>query len=236
MHETAERLYKAALLLKGIKGQSALATALGQTPQTIYNWEKRGVSKEGALTAEALWGVSALWLRGGGGNMTVDTDHMNMGSDVTISPDVATMDSSWPIASSRIRPVFVVGRGAGGSMPERLWTDSDYPVGATDEYASIATSDPHALLIEVIGTSMVPRYNPGEFALVEPETEPEIDDDVLVRLTNGETLLKRLVSRSGGYRFGSYNTGEVLHYTQEDVSWIYYVAHPVPRRKIKSRT
>lgn len=82
---------------------------------------------------------------------------------------------------------------------------------------------------------MVPRFNPGEYALVEPGTEPEIEDDVLVRLVTGETMLKRLLSRRGGYRFGSYNDPEILSYQAEQVTWVYYVAHPVPSRKIKSR-
>ncbi len=82
---------------------------------------------------------------------------------------------------------------------------------------------------------MIPRYNPGEFALVEPETEPEIEDDVLVRLSDGQTMLKRLLSRRGGWRFGSYNSPDVLFYEPNEVTWVYYVAHPVPRRKIKAR-
>lgn len=90
-------------------------------------------------------------------------------------------------------------------------------------------------LVAVDGASMVPRYNPGEFALVEPGTEPDLEDDVLVRLTDGTTMIKRLLSRRGGWRFGSYNYPEVLHYPAEQVTWVYYIAHPVPRRKIKSR-
>ncbi|MVT30079.1 hypothetical protein GO496_24260 [Acidovorax citrulli] len=82
---------------------------------------------------------------------------------------------------------------------------------------------------------MVPRYNPGEYALVEPDTEPEIEDDVLVRLVDGQTILKRLLSRRGGWRLGSYNSMDVLFYSFEEVTWVYYVAHPVPRRKIKAR-
>lgn len=75
-------------------------------------------------------------------------------------------------------------------MPERLWTDGDYPVGMTGECSEIAT----AFLVAVEGPSMIPRYNPGEFALVEPGTTPDIEDDVLVRLATGQTILKRLLS------------------------------------------
>ncbi len=140
-----------------------------------------------------------------------------------------------PVPDSRFRPVWVVGRGAGGQMPARIWNDGDYPVGVTDQYAEISSQDRQAFLIEVVGSSMIPRYNPGEFALVEPNTDIELEDDVLVRLQNGETLLKRLLSRKNGYRLGSYNNPEALYFAEEEVTWMYYVAHVVPRKKIKGR-
>lgn len=76
----------------------------------------------------------------------------------------------------------------------------------------------------------------GEYALVEPGTAPEIEDDVLVRLRNDGTMLKRLLGRRGGWRFGSYNETAVLNYRDDEVAWVYYVAHPVPARRIKQRT
>lgn len=129
--------------------------------------------------------------------------------------------------------IWVVGKGAGG-LSERIWTDGDHPVGATDQYGLVASTDPHAFLVEVSEESMIPKYTPGDFALVEPGTTPELEDDVLVRLSTGITMIKRLLSQRGAYRFGSYNSTATLHYKFEDVDWIYYIAHPVPRRKIKS--
>lgn len=82
---------------------------------------------------------------------------------------------------------------------------------------------------------MAPRYNPGEFALVEPSTDPELEDDVLVRLETGETMLKRLVSRRGGIQLASYNEPGSMLFKPEEITWIYYVAHPVPARKIRQR-
>lgn len=140
------------------------------------------------------------------------------------------------IDPSKYRLAWVVGRGSGGYLPETLWMDGDYPVGAEQDYAEVASGDPHAFLVEVMGPSMIPRYNPGEFALVEPGTEPDLEDDVLVRLATGQTMIKRLLSRRAGYRFGSFNDPEVLHYAANAVTWVYYVAHPVPARKIKSRS
>lgn len=133
------------------------------------------------------------------------------------------------------RRIWVVGKGAGG-LSERIWDDGDYPVGATEDYTTdINSPDPQAFLVAVEGPSMWPKYEDGNFALIEPGTEPELEDVVLVRLRTGETMLKRLLSRRGRYRLGSFNDPQILEYAPEEVSWVYYSAHEVPRRRIKSR-
>lgn len=177
-------------------------------------------------------------VRDGNGTQIGSSPEGNSGN--TYSPNMRTETGNVPVPlqysvdNRNVRRVFVIGRAQGG-MPERLWTDGDYPVGATDEFAEIATTDPHAFLSPIVGTSMSPRYNPGEFALVEPATEPELEDDVLVRLATGETMLKRLVSRRGGITLASYNEPGTLLFKEADITWLYYVAHPVPARKIKQR-
>lgn len=256
MHDTMKRLYEAAEQLHGITGQSALANFLNESPQLLNNWERRGMSKGGMLNAQERLGCSAIWLNTGVGPMEAASASItqigqkhdksaNRADKAPLfegSPTVSQSDNPvtppepirYSLDITRFRRVYVVGR-ANGGMPERIWTDGDNPVGATDEYSEIATSDPHAFLVPIVGDTMVPRYNPGEFALVEPATEPELEDDVLVRLTTGETMLKRLLARRGGIRLGSYAVQDVQTYRPEEISWMYYVAHPVPARKIKNR-
>lgn len=141
-------------------------------------------------------------------------------------------DIAAPVRAYAGNRIWVIGNGQGG-LPDRIWTDGDHPVGASDKYAEVATDDDHAFVVCVRGDSMIPRYQPGEYALVEPDTAPEIEDDVLVRLESGETMLKRLLSRRGGIRLGSYNSAEVMTYRDDEITWIYYVSHPIPARKIK---
>lgn len=207
----------------GPKGPAAVARELNVSDQTINNWKSRGVPHAKAVEAQTRWGISAHWITTGEGDQWVAAAEVLRPSDAI------------HYNTTKVRDVPVVGKGSGGLMPERLWTDGDYPTGATGECSEIATADPHAFLIAVDGPSMIPRYNPGEFALVEPGTAPDLEDDVLVRLRSGQTMIKRLLSKRAGWRFGSYNNSEVLHYGVEDVTWVYYVAHPVPRRKIKNR-
>jgi hypothetical protein len=80
MHKTTERLYLAAAELRKIKGQSQIARLLNESPQTVKNWETRGVSLPGALKAQTTLGVSAAWLLEGTGQMTSDGTSVPSGS------------------------------------------------------------------------------------------------------------------------------------------------------------
>ena len=59
MHSSMVKLYKIAKDTQGIVGQSAVARALVESPQTVKNWEKRGISKGGAVKAQAVFGCNA---------------------------------------------------------------------------------------------------------------------------------------------------------------------------------
>ena len=243
MHETMKRLYEAAEQIHGITGQSALASYLNESPQLLNNWERRGMSKNGIFKTAERIGVNAAWLLSGEGAMrsgepeNKDVNRpffADLGKPQQLQNYAFASDpNGYSLDATKFRRVFVVSMQNGG-LPERLWKGEDYPVVATKEYSEIATSDPRAFLVPVIGDSMIPRYNPGEFALVESAIEPELEDEVLVRLTSGETMLKRLLARRGGIRLGSYNVQDVQTFQPNEIAWMYYVAHPVPARKIKT--
>lgn len=215
-----DRSIDIALRLANERGwnQTQFGTAMGATPADVTNWKKRGLPTDRLqVAADAL-------------DVSVD-ELLGRAPSAALSMPTGAV----PLDTSRNRRVWVVGKGSAGMLPERLWSDSDQAVGDGDEYAEISTSDPHAFLAAVVGTSMVPRYNPGEFALVEPSSTVDIEDDVLVRLTNGQTMIKKLVSMRDGWRFSSYNDLTQLYFTPAEVTWVYYVAHFVPRKKIKLR-
>lgn len=69
IHTTAQRLYEAARVLKKTVGASNVARLLNESPQTLKNWETRGVSRPGAIKAQAAIGCSATWLLDGSGQM-----------------------------------------------------------------------------------------------------------------------------------------------------------------------
>lgn len=232
MHDSMNRLLtyardKTQGTREPIKDFTDLGLSMGVSSAVMTNWKSRGISKQGALQAERMYGCSATWVLDGTGARDRSSN------DDSATPQIPS--DATPVNWAKVKVVWVVGKASGGALPERIWTDADYPVGVTDEYGEVASTDPHAFITKVFGPSMIPVYTPGNYALVEPGTEPEIEDDVLVRLRGGETMIKRLLSRRDGYRFGSYNDPQVLHFEPDEVTWVYYIAHPVPRRKIRTR-
>jgi hypothetical protein len=83
------RLYDAANKLKNISGQSAVALLLNQSPQTLNNWEARGISSKGILLAEKVIGCSAQWLTNGTGAMT-GSSILNKAPNIEIVVNVDT--------------------------------------------------------------------------------------------------------------------------------------------------
>lgn len=88
-------------------------------------------------------------------------------------------------------------------------------------------------LYRVEDGSMAPRYMPGDYALVEPGVEPEIEDDVLVRFTDGRMAVMRLLSRRGGIRLGLWADQAVRSHAEDEITWMHYVSGFVPARKVR---
>ena len=182
-------------------------------------------------------GLPAEFFNSQGAEMSTGDAPRNPTGEGAAAPPAASNIQDTPYSRPNLRnlhQVPVIGTTQGG-FPDRIWTDGDFPPGDSDSYAECSTSDENAFLCRVVGDSMAPRYRPGEFCLVEPNTEAEIEDDVLVRLVTGETMLKRLLGLRGGLRLGSYNDSTVYTYEPGEVRWYYYVAHGVPARKIRHR-
>lgn len=64
VHTSMEKLYQFVDENFKLSGQSALARRMQESPQTVKNWESRGISEGGALKAQNLFGCNANWLLG----------------------------------------------------------------------------------------------------------------------------------------------------------------------------
>ena len=104
MDKSTERLYQAAKELKSLKNPSQVARAFNTSPQTIKNWETRGISKEGLLKAQEIIGVSAQWLETGTGNMILTTTKTN--SDAVFLGYIDTWDENTPLIKGEVKVPF----------------------------------------------------------------------------------------------------------------------------------
>lgn len=238
---------------------SDLARAIGKEPsyvsRMLYPAGKAGKKRIGEDMAEAI--ETALGWPKGSLDSDTPVDHLSSGKSANrgdklplfggsvskMSSDDNTQtlsDDTTPatpiqhdVDASKYRRIYVIGKKPGG-LPAILWKDGDTPVGATDEYAELASSDPRAFICPVVGDSMFPRFMPGEYVLVQPGRPPEIEDTVLVRLESGETMLKRLLSRRDHHvRLGAWNDPTIVTHREDEITWIYSVAHAVPAWMIK---
>lgn len=238
------------LLEREYGGPTATAAQVGMSTAQFANLrdgakdsktgKPRGMRKDTARKIEQNANKPTGWL---------DVDHSSASADLPNKSQMSGMITGLPKEevgnveplrhpvgdSPNFHRVYVVGKAQGG-LPERIWTDGDHLVGAIDEYAEIATPDPQAFICPVVGDSMFPRFMPGEYVLVEPNTPPQLGGTVLVRLATGETMLKRLEHRANGHvRLASWNDPVTYTFREEEISWMYYVAHAVPPEKIKMR-
>lgn len=72
---------------------------------------------------------------------------------------------------------------------------------------------------------MHPRIKNGEYVLVEPSKRFHTGDEVLVRTTNGRTMIKEYIYlRDGMYRFDSVNADHApIHVAEDEIEHIHLV-------------
>lgn len=177
MHQTMTRLYLAAKELRGITGQSELARALNKSPQTVNNWEARGVSKQGMLEAERKIGCSAVWIGTGQGEMKASAR-----SNTEPGP---SLHGSVPLISW---------------IQAGAWSDviDNLAPGEGERIATTYHARPHTYALRVKGDSMEPRFPNGSILIVEPDENPEPGKFVIVRQNGGtEAVFKQLVQDGG---------------------------------------
>ncbi|MDY0965407.1 S24 family peptidase [Massilia sp. CFBP9026] len=209
MHKQMERLYQAAKELRGIEGQTEVANALAQSPQTVYNWENRGISKLGALKAQTAFGCSATWLLTGEGDMQINTRP-------TPEPG-ASAESITPSPFSRVRigeepdtiPVrrVRIKLRAGATGFETVVEPDDggvyqMPREAIDTLGLV----PHWLLATPVkGPSMQPMLFDGDLVVIDTQDIKPVSKELYAVNFNGESLIKQLVLRNNEWYLYSMN-------------------------------
>ena len=181
MHATTQRLYAAAKSMKDVEGQSNLAKLLGESPQTIKNWEARGVSKNGMLKAQQIIGCNAVWIETGGGPEYSLTSGLLAGYEQSKANTV--------MAGMVYRVPLVSWVRAGD------WADvTDNLAGDGNMVETTYKAKPNTFALIVEGQSMEPKFPAGCTIIVEPDAIPSNGSYIIVR-QNGDTeaTFKQLV-------------------------------------------
>lgn len=171
--------------------QQQFADALGVTRGAVGNWElNKGIKLENLQQIAALVGSSLEWLASGGGPAPIlPARKFSAGSDVSrAATEIAQPD----VLGERDLRVYAAVEGGEGEMVvhadpidivQRPW----YLKNVSDGYAVL-----------VVGESMVPAFEPGDMAVVNPRLPPMKNADMIFIAGDdrGEfrASIKRLVS------------------------------------------
>lgn len=195
-HPTVLRLLEASGMT-----QEETAKAIDEFPQTITNWKKRGVSKQGALKAAAIFGVAANWILTGEGNKSQ--------GNVT---KVVEWDSDTPVDNDEVEIPFykeVLVSCGSGSLAEMVGNETrklrlskatlrQYGVEASNAYALTA-----------FGNSMSPVINHGATVYVDVGRTNIVDGKIYAINHGGLFKFKYLYRMpKGGVRIVSENKDE----------------------------
>ncbi len=194
MHESAKRLYEAALVISRISRQGDVADFAGVTPQVLTNWESRGVSKAGRLSLLSKHGINPDWLATGKGAMLATPSTLEGAPVRALAEGEDPGDGYVQIPEYEVR--FAAGNGRTALFDE---IDGTKPRTYRVEWFAAAGINPaHAKCFKVHGDSMEPMLFDGDSVLVNL-AETEISNGKVYAIRYGDELrIKRCYKRLDG--------------------------------------
>lgn len=133
---------------------------------------------------------------------------------------------------SNVRRVPIVGTARMGE--DGYYDEISFAPGAGDGHIDIATTDPNAYGLRVRGSSMAPAIRDGWYVLVEPNGRPAVGEYVLLKLVNGQRMVKELLfQRPGSVEIMSVNGEERRTIYPEELEAMQAVAAVVSPSKWK---
>lgn len=218
-HPSMQRLYHAASTMQGITGQSSVARALNASPQTVKNWESRGISKAGAIAAQERFGCNAAWLLEGNGPM-ISEGYTSPRKSIDLEGN-----DQYP-AIRRVR--FKLSAGASGYALDYL-DEEGAPIVFQREWFDSRGYDPAKLFaVKVINHSMEPGLHDGDVVVVNTGDTELRDGRVFAMNYEGELVIKRMIRDGGQWWLASDNPDQRKYprkVCSEDVHCIGRIVH-----------
>ncbi|WP_232311125.1 XRE family transcriptional regulator [Herbaspirillum autotrophicum] len=219
MHEQTKRLYEAAKALRATQEPSAVARLLGISPQTLKNWESRGISNSGILDTAGALGCSALWLRSGEGEMAADSQPADASNDPKHWPTKFTrVIEHDPNSEDYIEIRKVKLKLSAGITGFRAEADDNNgrPITFRKDWFSKNGYYPEKLIaIGVKGDSMEPTMSEGDTVVINTGDTALRDGKTYAINYDGEDIVKRLVKDFGRWFLVSDNPDQKRYHRQE---------------------
>jgi len=196
--------------------QRQLGEAAGVTKSAVSQWERGETTPQIAplLELQRNLNVNPEWVMSGRGGMVLDGAMVEEEREQYLTKGPETIPR---------KTVPVVGTAEGG--PDREWDDLGYPPGYGTEYVDAPSKDPNAYALLASGNSMYPRMRPGEAILVEPSHDPQPGDEVVVKFTNGNTMVKIYSAKRGNRVFlDSIGDHETIVVPEDEIEFMHCVA------------
>ena len=208
MNMQMTRLYEAAKQLKGIEGQSEVARALNTSPQTVNNWEARGISKAGMLKAQSVFGCSANWLETGEGVMVISD--VQSASLVTMRVHSADKNDPEFVQIPMVKLRLQAGITGYQVEPERR---DGGTLGMRKTWLERNDYNPAKLIaIQVKGESMEPSLYEDDIVVINTDDTRMVDGQVYAINYEGEAVVKRLSRDAGDWWLTSDNPDQRKHH------------------------
>lgn len=201
-----------------------LARAVDVSPAAVTFWldgTTKSIKGETAVKLERATGYRANWLINGKLPKRVESTQQE-----TSAPVYAGKRSG-----ARSIPIVGTARMGEKGYYEEI---SSIP-GAGDGHIDMATADPNAYGLRVRGNSMAPAIRDGWYVLIEPNSPPAVGEYVLVKLKDGQRMVKELLYQRAGVSIEvlSVNNGERMTIYAEDIEALQAVAAVVSPSKWK---
>jgi phage repressor protein C with HTH and peptisase S24 domain len=172
---------------------------MNASPQTINNWEARGISKAGLLDAEKIIGCSAVWLQTGNGSMVIGEYREEISMDN--NPD-------YP-AVRRVK--LALSAGISGFSVE-MEEESHAPLVFGKYWYQSRGYNPSSLLaVRVKGDSMEPRISDTDTVVINTSDKTPVDGKVFAVNYEGEAVIKRMVRDAGQWWLSSDNPDQIRY-------------------------